>query len=320
MRAGSIAFACVVLGAATTAAAAVTASPTTMKFSDPSTGVAVSKMVVLTNGGNAAVNITGASITMGAGPYTIPNPPPLPALLQPNTTLTITVQFQASTFGKTPGQLTVTTDATDSPMVTVALVGGAGAPQIMLSPLNVVFAQTRVGASSMPQVITITNAGYSKMTVSAASPSLEIDDAGPQDFALDLTGITTMLEIEDTATFKVLFRPLTVGQKYATLEVVSNGGVQDVALSGFALPALPDMAMPPLGSDMSMSSPVLDMASPLNPGNPTAPQKSGCGCHIGGAFEDDAAVGPLALLLVLGLALRLRARDPVARAGRRPSR
>jgi hypothetical protein len=319
MRVVSMLLAGGVLGFAASAGAGVASSPTTLKLSNPQTGMAVQNSVAFTNAGTTAVNLTGASITMGAGPFVITSPPSYPVSLQPNASIMINVTFTATMTGRTPGQLTLTTDAVDTPMVTVALLGGAGAPVLAVSPLSAVFSPTHVGTASAPQTITITNSGNSQLTLFA--PTFDSNDGGAaQDFTLDLTGIVTTLDIDDTATFKVAFTPLTIGSKTVNVDVTSTDmSLEVVVLGGTALAPLADLGMvvPVLGSDMSMSSFVPDMAARGGPNNSTAPPKMGCGCYLGGS--DPAPAGPLTLV-ALALAAGLIVRGPAARQGRGRSR
>lgn len=80
----------------------------------------------------------------------------------PGASCTIRVVFQPSAKGVRTGALTITDNAPDSPQ-TVALTGtGTVVP---LSPLNVNFGNQRVGTTSPPQTVTLTNTGSTPLSI-----------------------------------------------------------------------------------------------------------------------------------------------------------
>lgn len=312
MRALAVGLACALIGVAATAAAALKPAPSSLRFSNLATGVEVDRDVTVTNLSAAAVTINSATITMGAGPYAIKTAPPFPAVLQPNASVTLTIKFTAAMFGETDGELTVASTDADTPMLKVPLFGGAGAPALTLSPVVVIFSPTTVGTTSALQMVTVANSGFSDLIVN--DPTLEIDDAGPQDFAIDAAGLVKTIPFGQASAFRVQFKPMSVGQKYATVEMTTanGGGTQDVALSGVSVaPLVFDLSMPVVpGGDLSAAV-SMDMAA--GGGNPLSDQKNGCSCQLGGGPAPSAA--PLALV-ALALVVRLRGRGPAGRRGR----
>jgi hypothetical protein len=77
-------------------------------------------LVAITNTGNWNVTI-GAPAIAGIG-FTLANQPALPATLAPSTTATNSVQFAPVAEGSVAGTLTITSDATGSPL-NIALSG-----------------------------------------------------------------------------------------------------------------------------------------------------------------------------------------------------
>jgi hypothetical protein len=105
------------------------------------------------------------------------------------------------------------------------------------------FADTTVGASSAPQIVTIGNTGTAVLQVF----NIQITGPNTSDFTLDLNGgsspcaiATPTIALNASCTVAVTFSPQSAGAKSASLEITSsdpNSGTLDVALSGTGLSA-----------------------------------------------------------------------------------
>jgi hypothetical protein len=105
----------------------------------------------ITNTGSAALDITSVTLS-GSTEFGDTNS--CPSSLQPAATCSVGVIFKASVGGSTAGTLTIADSATGSPQ-TVSLT--ATAIPVGLSPSTLSFGSLKVGTSSPPQTITLTN-------------------------------------------------------------------------------------------------------------------------------------------------------------------
>jgi ASPM-SPD-2-Hydin domain-containing protein/HYDIN/CFA65/VesB family protein/immunoglobulin I-set domain protein len=100
------------------------ASPTSLSFGNVNVGTSGSLSATLTNGGNSSVTISGYSVS--SGEYTASGVS-AGLILSPGQTLTVSVAFAPSSAGSWPGTVTVTSNASNSP-VTISLSGSGVTP------------------------------------------------------------------------------------------------------------------------------------------------------------------------------------------------
>ena len=106
------------------------------------------------------------------------------------------------------------------------------------SPASLIFAALDIGDVSVPQDVTLTNAGTATLSVSAIVVTGDFElQANNQTGSALVTPLT--LAPGDTATIKVAFAPTIVGTRAGSLAISSDAGNLAVALSGVAnaLPA-----------------------------------------------------------------------------------
>lgn len=139
---------------------------------------------------------------------------------------TINVTFKPTAKGTRTGTLTITDSAADSPQ-TVALTGTGTVVQ--LSPASLNFGNQKVGTTSPPQTITVTNTGSTAFNMTGVG--ITGTDFG--DFA-DTTTCSSSLGQGQSCAITVTFTPQATGKRHASADVGDNGGgsPQRVALLG----------------------------------------------------------------------------------------
>ena len=83
---------------------------------------------------------------------------------------TISIFFMPSTIGTRTGSLTITDDANNSPQ-TVALAGIGVSAALTVAPTALTFGSQVINTSSAGQAITVTNAGFTNVTINAVQAS-----------------------------------------------------------------------------------------------------------------------------------------------------
>jgi len=156
----------------------------------------------------------------------------------------INITFTPTSGGLRTGILTV---VSNQGTYTVPLSGNGLAPIPSITPSSLVFASQTVGTSSGSQIITLTNSGQTSLFISAVKPSSDF-------FVQPLTCIFT-LDPGVSCTYSVAFSPIATGDRSGTLEIDTNAGTLNVALSGIGTlplvslsPQFLNFATQPIGS------------------------------------------------------------------------
>src|SRR6202790_4040767 len=124
------------------------ANPTTINFGNVNTGSSSSLSVTLTNSGNSSMTISSVNFT-GAG-FTA-NGVPAGTILNAGRSATLTVSFAPAGAGSVTGNVSVASNATNSP--TVISVSGSGVQQSAAFPVWVMSSLLRVGQADSPGTI-----------------------------------------------------------------------------------------------------------------------------------------------------------------------
>jgi hypothetical protein len=175
----------------------------------------------LTNTGSEPVTISSISTAL---PFSQTNN--CPSMLPVGQNCQIQVTFEPTTIGLANGTLSVTDNAPNSPQ-TVAL-SGVGT-KITLSPIGVNFGNQKVGTSSNPVPIALSNQGTVTLNIS----QIAIGGTNPGDFS-QTNNCGSSLGPGDQCTIEVTFTPTQKGARAAKLQV--NDDVeptpQEAALGG----------------------------------------------------------------------------------------
>src|SRR6202790_5183115 len=124
------------------------ANPTTINFGNVNTGSSSSLSVTLTNSGNSSMTISSVNFT-GAG-FTA-NGVPAGTILNAGRSATLTVSFAPAGAGSVTGNVSVASNATNSP--TVISGSGSGVQQSAAFPVWVMSSLLRVGQADSPGTI-----------------------------------------------------------------------------------------------------------------------------------------------------------------------
>jgi hypothetical protein len=204
-----------------------TVSPASLTFPNTVAGqlspISPGDTVTLTN--NGGVSLTSIQISIPPGqPFQQTNN--CTSTLGPNSSCTIAVQFNPGAAGSQSGALTVT-DALRTQ--TVALSGtGLQPPALGVSPASLTFTAQPVGQPSLPQTLTVSNAGGAPL----ANVGFQISGLSATSFSTGTTTCGATLANGATCTVQVIFTPVTSGGSTASLTVSSStAGVQPVTVA-----------------------------------------------------------------------------------------
>jgi formylglycine-generating enzyme required for sulfatase activity len=178
-----------------------------LSFGDVRTGESGSSSVSITNEGTADLSITG--ITSSDAQFV---PSMTTFVVTPGSTQGVGVVFAPSNPGSKSGILTVTSNDSNEPAVTVALSGSGVEPDIDLTPSEILFGDVIVGESKQ-QSLVITNSGDAVLSVISVQPMAE-----------EVTVAPASLSIQPGATdsVAVTYTPITPGDLAGFLRVSSN--------------------------------------------------------------------------------------------------
>ncbi len=193
-----------------------------------------SRTVTLTNAGSAQLGIAATALSgPNAGDFGFSTTcPTLPSLIAAGANCTVTATFTPTAGGPRRAAITVTDDAAGNPHQ--IMVTGVGTTASLV-PASVQFLGVAVGASSAPQVVTLTNADSTLMHLWQIA--ITGTDAG--DFSRT-TACKSTLAAGAHCSVKVTFAPTKAGTRTASLLISDDGGgsPQAVPLSGTATAAL----------------------------------------------------------------------------------
>src|SRR5581483_1728975 len=198
------------------------ASPASIAFGDVVVGSNSSKTVSLNNNGTADVTITQANIA-GAG-FSL-NGLSLPLTLAAGQSTSFSATFTPTAAGAATGNITITSNATDSP--TIVSLSGNGTTQLLgASPPTLDFGSVAVGGSGTGTV-TLSNTGTGSVTIS----QINVSGTG---FSLSGISPPVILPAGQNTTFSVKFAPMASGSVTGSVSVISNAtnSPATISLSG----------------------------------------------------------------------------------------
>jgi hypothetical protein len=202
----------------------LTAFPGRMIFGPEPVGTSSAASTIrLVNTGNAALTLTGVSVT-GANSSDFRETSHCGSSLPAGGSCTVDATFTPSAGGVRTANLSIADTAPGSPQL-VALVGAGGAPIATLSPTSLIFSAQTVGTSSAPQTVTLTNTGSGPLNITQISAT--------GDFSQTNT-CSTSLAVGSACQISVTFTPTTAGNRTSIVTIADNasGSPQTVALLG----------------------------------------------------------------------------------------
>ena len=213
--------------ATTTPTAALTATPSSITFGDVVVGTASTQTIRLTNSGAANATISGVTPSVAAVSV---SGLAVPLTLAPGASANFTAAFKPSAASSVSGNITVTSNATDSSMpIALTGTGEAAVLRLTASPTSLSFGSAAVGSSNAKQV-TVTNIGNVNATVSSAT----VVGIG---FSLSGSGAGVTLVPGQSQTYAVNFDPTSAATDTGMLTVASNtpSSPMTIGLSGTAV-------------------------------------------------------------------------------------
>jgi len=200
-------------------AGAVTANPTTLAFGNVQVTKTANLSETITNTGGTAVTISQANVS-GTG-FSISGLS-LPAVLNPNQSVSFTATFAPSGASSATGNLAIVSDAPNSPL-NIGLSGnGVTQGQLSPNPANLGFGNVLTGSSKTLSE-TLTNSGGTSLTISAASAS---------GTGYSISGLTLPLTLNagQGTTFNVKFAPTATGNASGSVNITSNGANPNLSI------------------------------------------------------------------------------------------
>ena len=187
--------------------------PSSMSFGKVTVGVTNTQTFTIGNAGTASLSLSQASVA-GTG-FSLPGGVATPVSVPPGGSTAVTVGFTPTSASSYSGNLTLTANAPNSPVVVPLAGSGVSAVlQITPSPSSVSFGSITTQTSAT-QNVTLTNTGNSSVSVSQIAAS----GAGfsASGFALPVT-----LTAGQSTSFNVAFAPKTAGSLSGGVTVTSN--------------------------------------------------------------------------------------------------
>jgi Abnormal spindle-like microcephaly-assoc'd, ASPM-SPD-2-Hydin len=192
------------------AAGTLAAAPTSLSFGSVQVSQSTNLSETLTNTGGSSVTISQASVT-GAG-FSISGLS-LPLTLATSQSVTFTATFAPTSAGAVSGNLSVVSNASNSPLG-IALSGtGTAAGQLAVSPTSLSFGNVVVGSNS---------ALTGSLTASGAQVTINSASLTNSEFALSGISLPLTLAAGQSAPFTVTFTPQASGATSASLSFSST--------------------------------------------------------------------------------------------------
>ncbi|HWV85466.1 MAG TPA: choice-of-anchor D domain-containing protein [Capillimicrobium sp.] len=210
--------------------------PGPVSFGNVLVGASDSRTVPVSNSGDDPLVISSVSLT--GSQYAITANTCTGSTIPPGGSCGVTVRLAPTSVGSKSGTLQINSNVPSSLVPnTISLNGRGVAPTIATSPTGIAFGTQRVGTSTTPQTVTVTNSatGMNAGPLVIADGGVTVTGAAAGDYAIDsdeCSGQT--LAPSGSCTVEVVFAPTTTGSRAATLSIASNasGSPTGVALSG----------------------------------------------------------------------------------------
>jgi Cep192 domain 4/Abnormal spindle-like microcephaly-assoc'd, ASPM-SPD-2-Hydin/HYDIN/CFA65/VesB-like, Ig-like domain len=205
----------------------LSASSNSLSFGNVAVGSSSTQSVSVTNTGTAAVNISQATVSGSAFSVVGGN---AFSSIPVGQSVTVQVRFAPQSQGAATGNLTVTSDASNTPL-TISLGGTGMQPGLTISPASLNFNNVTVGQTST-QSVTLTNSGNADLVLNLATIS------GPS-FGMNGLSLPKTLTAGQNLTFSVQFTPTSTTAASGSIVFTDNapGSPQTLTMTGSAVAA-----------------------------------------------------------------------------------
>ncbi|MDE1175827.1 MAG: choice-of-anchor D domain-containing protein [Edaphobacter sp.] len=201
-------------------------SSSSLNFGSVDIGSSVSQTITFTNTTSFTSTVTISGITISgtnSSDYTETNT--CSSALASEASCTITVTFAPTAAGARTGALTIASDSTSNPSLTVSLTG-IGVSVLSSNVDSLSFGNIDLGATSAAQTVTVSNG----TTLPIALSSIAISGS---DFSITSNTCGTAIAASSSCAISVVFTPTATGARTGTLSVTSiSKGALAVALTG----------------------------------------------------------------------------------------
>jgi hypothetical protein len=211
-----------------TSSPAVSLSPTSLTFGPQDLGTtSAPQTVTLMNTGNSTLIISSIVVS---GDFAQSNN--CGSLVAAQASCAISVVFGPSLIGTRIGDITITDNANQSPQI-VPLTGTGINPGAALSPTSLSFGKQVIDTSSAAMKVTLTSTGTTNLIISGIS----FTGINPADFS-QTNNCPASMAPSSQCTINVLFTPIQIGLRTATLAVADNAAntPQTAQLSAVGVP------------------------------------------------------------------------------------
>jgi len=216
-------------GTATTPAAVLTASPTSLTFTNIIVGQNSSQTETIKNTGGTSATISAVAAS-GTG-FSISGITP-PVTLTPGQSTSFSVKFAPASAGTFNGTVTVTSDASN-PSLSIPLTGTAVAAGGTLT--------ANPGTVTVPGNVVVGTSGTATGQLAAATASVKVSSVSVVGSEFTISGLSFPVTIPagQSATYTVTFTPTASGSASTTATFTSNASnaPTGVNLAGTAIPA-----------------------------------------------------------------------------------
>jgi hypothetical protein len=214
------------MGTGTAASVTLSASPTSVSFTNVRAGSSSSKSVTILNSGNTSVTLSQVGVS--AKDFSVSGLT-TPVSLAAGQNASMNVTFQPSASENVTGNITVA--SSQGAAAVIAVSGNGVQPASSITPSSVSFGNVTVG-SPASQMIQLQNSGSGTLTVSQAS----VTGSG---FGIGTLALPLTLSSGQTSNFNVQFNPATAGAATGTVSLVNNApnSPTTIGLSGTGVAA-----------------------------------------------------------------------------------
>ena len=203
-------------------------SSNSINFGNDVVGSYTAQVLIITNTGTATLTITQVTETGSA--FSVSGFS-LPVNVSVGQQTTVNVIFQPTSVGAASGNISIVSNAPNSP-TSVGLTGTGIAATLTLgiNPTNLNFGNVTTGTSSASQNVTITNTGNSSVTIS----QITLSGSG---YSMTGGSAPVTLSPSQNLTLSVQFSPTNAGSVNGSISIVSNasGSPATVSLAGIGV-------------------------------------------------------------------------------------
>ena len=205
-------------GASVPGAGVLTPSSTSLSFGKIASGIFGTQTVTLTNTGTSAVSISKATISGAAFTIVGANPSGSVPVGQ---SASVEIQFAPLSDSAVSGSLTITSNASNSPL-TIPLSGTGLQAQLSANPASVNFGTVAKGNSNS-QTITLQNGGNSTLTFSQVTPP-------GTGFTISGLSTATTIPAGGSVAFNAIFTPTSTAAVNGSITLATNGAPASLAI------------------------------------------------------------------------------------------